>query len=366
MLLSIVRISRPRPARGVTPGRNLLLMRHGLAVMVVLALVAPACQGDDNSSGEATTTRTVTVAALGGSRSEPIPRIVDQVQPSVVSVVTQQGQGSGVVFDAEDGFVITNHHVAGDSNELEIVLASGESVPARLRASTDRFDIAVLQVERKNLPAATFATALPRVGSLAIAMGNPSGFENSVTAGIVSGLNREIPAGGSTPALVDLIQTDAAISPGNSGGALVDGAGRVIGINVAYLPPQQGAVSLGFAIPAPVATDVARQLIDTGEVQFAYLGIEPAQVTPSMSQAFNLGTDTGVLIQRVVEGGPAAKAGLREGDVIVQMDDRKIELVEDVFAELRDHKPGEQVAVTVVRGGDRNEVDVTLGDFPSQ
>jgi S1-C subfamily serine protease len=246
------------------------------------------------------------------------------------------------------------------------VLASGETVPARLRASTDRFDIAVLDVDRENLEAATFATELPRVGSLAIAMGNPAGFENSVTAGIVSGLNREIPAGGQTPALVDLIQTDAAISPGNSGGALVDRDGRVIGINVAYLPPQQGAVSLGFAIPAPIAMNVARQLIETGEVEFAYLGIEPVQVTPQLGEAFDLGTGTGVLVQAVVPRGPADRAGVQARDVIVQMDDRKIELVEDVFAELRDHKPGEKVTVTVVRGGDRRDVDVTLGEVPSQ
>jgi S1-C subfamily serine protease len=140
----------------------------------------------------------------------------------------------------------------------------------------------------------------------------------------------------------------------------------VIGINVAYLPPQQGAVSLGFAIPAPIAMNVARQLIETGEVEFAYLGIEPVQVTPQLGEAFDLGTGTGVLVQAVVPRGPADRAGVQARDVIVQMDDRKIELVEDVFAELRDHKPGEKVTVTVVRGGDRRDVDVTLGEVPSQ
>jgi serine protease DegQ len=340
-----------------------------LAALLALALVAAGCMGDDDSGDEAaSTTRTVTVASTqggGGGSTEQIPQVVDRVQPSVVSVVTEQGQGSGVIFDSENGFVITNDHVAGGSNELEIVLANGEAVPARLRASTDRYDIAVLEVERDGLPAATFASALPRVGSLAIAMGNPSGFENSVSAGIVSGLDREIPAGGQTPALVDLIQTDAAISPGNSGGALVGANGEVIGINVAYLPPQQGAVSLGFAIPAPIATDVAQQLIDTGEVQFAYLGIQPAQVTPELSEAFDLGTETGVLVEEVVDGGPAADAGVRQRDVIVQMADREIELVEDVFAELRDHEPGEKVNLTVERDGDRQEIEVTLGEAGS-
>ncbi len=330
--------------------------------LIAVALVAGGCQGDDDSGAPPTSTRTVTVSSgAGAAPTDPIPIIVERVQPSVVSVVTDQGQGSGVVFDA-DGFVITNHHVAGNADSIEIVLANGDTVPATLKASTDKFDIAVLEVDREGLPAAEFASELPDVGALAIALGNPSGFENSVTAGIVSGLNREIPAGGSTPALVDLIQTDAAISPGNSGGALVDRRGQVIGINVAYLPPQEGAVSLGFAIPAPVAVNVAQQLIATGEVQFAYLGIQPRQVTPELADAFDLGTKTGVLVEDGVPDGPAAKAGVEQGDVIVGMDDREIELVEDLFAELRDHKPGEQVELTVVRDGERSTIEVTLGE----
>jgi serine protease DegQ len=283
------------------------------------------------------------------------------VQPSVVSVATDTGQGSGVVYDS-DGFVITNRHVVDGAQTIAIVLANGDRVPAKLRASTDRYDIAVIEVEREGLPAATFAEQLPRVGELALAMGNPIGFENSVTQGIVSGLHRAVPAGGTTPALVDLIQTDAAISPGNSGGALVDDEARVIGINVDYLPPQQGAVALGFAIPAPVATEVAQQLIDTGEVEFAYVGIEPTQVTPELTEAFDLGTETGVLVGTVPEGGPADEAGIVQGDVIVKLDDRNIEVVEDLFAELRDHKPGDTVPVTVVRNGERRQVEVTLGE----
>jgi S1-C subfamily serine protease len=333
---------------------------RGLAPLIAIALLASGCNGGDGSSASTTTVVTTTEAS-GSGDFDRIPSIVDQVQPSVVSVVTNLGQGSGVVYGGK-GFVITNHHVAGTAQTIAVVLANGERVPAKLRASTDKYDIAVLEVDRDDLTAATFAHALPQVGALAIAIGNPIGFENSVTQGIVSGLNREIPAGGTTPSLVDLIQTDAAISPGNSGGALVDGDGEVIGINVAYLPPQSGAVSLGFAIPAPVAVSVADQLIETGRVRFAYLGILPAQITPELNQAFNLGSDTGVLVEQVVPGGPAAKAGIAKGDVIAELADRRIELVEDLFAELREHKPGEAVKVTVLRGGDRKTFDVTLGE----
>ena len=285
------------------------------------------------------------------------------MQPTVVSVVTDAGQGSGVIY-REDGFVITNQHVVGEATQVQVVMANGKQAAARVRAGTDRFDIAVLKLDRDGLPTATFTRALPEVGSLAIAIGSPLGFENSVTAGIISGLHRDIPAGGTTPALVDLVQTDAAISPGNSGGALVDGIGRVVGINVAYLPPQAGAVSLGFAIPAPTAVEVADQLIATGEVDFAYLGIRPVQVTPEMDEAFDLGSETGVLVDEVVEGSPADRAGFHRGDVIVRLDDRQIEAVEDLFAELRDHEPGETVSLTVIRDGDERTLEVTLGDVP--
>jgi serine protease DegQ len=342
-----------------------------IALLLVLAtLLLAGCQGDGDSSASETVTTTapqaspsVLPSARGSSSFDRIPIIVDRVQPTVVSVVTDAGQGSGVIY-REDGFVITNQHVVGESTEVQVVLANGERLPARVRAGTERFDIAVLKLDRDGLPAATFVRALPEVGTLAIAIGSPLGFENSVTAGIISGLHRDIPAGGTTPALVDLIQTDAAISPGNSGGALVDGRGRVVGINVAYLPPQAGAVSLGFAIPAPTAVQVADQLIATGEVDFAYLGIRPVQVTAEMNDAFDLGSDTGVLVEEVVEGSPADRAGVAARDVIVRLDDRPLETVEDLFAELREHEPGEKVTLTVLRGGDERTLEVTLGDLP--
>jgi serine protease DegQ len=336
-----------------------------LASLLVVIALATACQGDDEPEATNTTTAVRTGAPqAGGSDFDRIPQIVDEVSPSVVSVVTGGGQGSGVVYDA-DGWIITNHHVVAGAQDVEVVFADGNAADATVKASTDRFDIAVLDVEQKNLPEAEFAPSLPLVGTLALAIGNPVGFENSVTQGIVSGLHRDIPAGGSTPALVDLIQTDAAISPGNSGGALVDDEGKIVGINVAYLPPQEGAVALGFAIPAPVATEVAQQLIDTGKVAVPYLGIEPAQVTPELASAFDLDAREGVLVASVVEGGPAAEAGVEKGDVVVELDDRKIALVEDLFAELRDHDPGDQVTLTVMRGDDRQRLDVTLGEAGS-
>ena len=340
-----------------------------LGLLGALALVAPACSGGDGD-GDTAAPETVTVvetrAATGesspGGSFEAIPEIVDRVEPSLVSVVTDSGEGSGVVWD-DAGTIVTNWHVIEGADDVTVVLLNGSQVDAEVQAATEDFDLAVLRVDREGLPAATFADELPDVGELAIAMGNPLGFEQSVTAGIVSGLHRQIPSGGQTRALVDLLQTDAPISPGNSGGALVDGNGEVIGINVAYLPPSQtGAVAIGFAIPAPTVRRVVEQLLRTGRVQQAYLGVVPVQVTPELSD--ELGVDSGVALESVAPERAAERAGLRPGDVIVRFGSRRVATVEDLFAALRTHRPGERVQVTAVRDGERRTLSVTLDEKP--
>jgi S1-C subfamily serine protease len=198
-----------------------------------------------------------------------------------------------------------------------------------------------------------------------MAIGNPLGFESSVTAGIISGLHRSIPSGGSTPALVDLLQTDAAISPGNSGGALIDGNGEVIGVNVAYIPPTESAVSLGFAIPAPTAIDVVEQLISSGHAEHAFLGIEPRPLTPDIASQLNISTSEGVLVFNVTPGSAAAKANVEPGDVITSFNGQKIDSVEDLYAALRDTKPGQTVKMEVMRNGQKQELTVTLDARPA-
>ena len=349
-------------------------MRARLGLLLVpLALLAGCSGGDSDEQAGGTTTVTVTETRTtgGGSGGSDtfgrIPELVRRVEPSVVAIALGGGgEGSGVVFDA-DGAIVTNNHVVEGASTVEVVLATGETLRGRVEATDRLSDLAVVRVDRDNMRPAEFSDALPEVGELAIAIGNPLGFEDSVTAGIVSGLNRSIPSGGQTPALVELIQTDAAISPGNSGGALVDGDGRVIGINVAYLPPQStGAVALGFAIPSTVARDVVRQLLETGEVRRPYLGIEPTQVTPEFAQAFGLEVEEGVAVVDVFAGSGAAEAGLREGDVIVGIEDEEITTVEGLFARLRDFEPGDEVTLETVRAGERRTVDVTLGERPPQ
>jgi S1-C subfamily serine protease len=192
------------------------------------------------------------------------------------------------------------------------------------------------------------------------------GFENSVTQGIVSGLNRSIPSGGTTPALVDLIQTDAAISPGNSGGGLFDTSGQVVGINVAFIPPTEAAVSLGFAIPSVTVTDVIEQLLEEGTVEHSYMGIEPRAVTPQIASQLGLSVTEGVFVFSVSPGSPAEDAGVEPGDVIVEFDGKDITSVEDLFAALRGTSPGDSVPVRVVRGEQEQTLNVTLENRPAQ
>jgi serine protease Do len=225
-------------------------------------------------------------------------------------------------------------------------------------------------VNRDNLPAAKFAGGKDLVpGQLAVAIGSPEGFKSTVTSGVISGLNREVPArltgGRQQQALVDLIQTSAPISPGNSGGALADRDGEVVGIDVAYLPPDAtGAQAIGFAIPSDTATSVADQLIENGRVSSPYLGIRYTELTQDISERFDLSVKNGVIVTEVERGGPAADAGLRPEDVITALGSTQIKGPGDLLAALRNYKPGDTVTLTVVRGGTSNEenIQVKLGE----
>jgi S1-C subfamily serine protease len=330
---------------------------------VLLAAAATGCSGDSETQTVTITSERAAVRASSGATGsfDRIPEIVDAVEPSVVAVQTDGGEGSGVIW-TEDGTIVTNHHVVAGESEARVVLVDGTRLEAQVQASDPLTDLAVLRVQRDGLPAAQFATTLPEVGELAVAIGNPLGFENTVSQGIVSGVHRALPTGAEAR-LVDLIQTDAAISPGNSGGALVDADARVIGINVAYAPPTEGAVAIGFAIPAEVVRDVVTELSETGRVRHAYLGVRTVDVTPDLAEAVDLPVEEGVVVQSVEPGSPADRGGISPADVIVRFGDREVRAVEDLFAELRDYDPGDRVVVTVARGDGRRELTVTLGEL---
>ena len=350
-------------------------VRAGRAAMVagalLLALIVSGCgliQEPQARSAPAPVTAAAPQANASAqvATAGDIPSVVRKVEPSVVTISHDQGTGSGVVW-SKDGVVVTNSHVVGDVKQVEVAFFDGRRVEGQVRATDPDTDLAVVEVKRNDLKPATFQKALPVVGELAVAMGSPLGFQNSITAGIISGLHREIPGSAEQGirSLVDLIQTDAAISPGNSGGALVNGKGEVVGINVAYIPPEAGAVAIGFAIPGATAVDVVGQLLRNGRATHTYLGIQPDQVTREVAAQLGLDQARGVVVLEVVAGGPADKAGIQPSDVIVRMDAAAIDTVEDLFGELRQRKPGSPARLTFIRDGQSTEATVTLAESPS-
>ena len=357
------------------PGRRRRRLWPRRARAATAAVAAAAVLGACGSATQQVRTPAANrpAATQPAQSPERIPQIVERVQPSIVTIFAQQspghagasqGVGSGVIYRA-DGIILTNHHVVASATLLEVALADGSRVPGRVIASDPDTDLAVVRVDRQGLPAAEFHKPLPQVGELAVVLGTPLGFEKTVTAGIVSGLHRSIPGSASeTRALVDLIQTDAAISPGNSGGAMADAKGRVLGISVAYVPPQQGAVAVGFAIPAATATRVADELLEKGRVRHAYLGLQPAALTPEIAQERHV-SGGGVLVYARTPDGPAAKADIRPGDVLTAVGAQKITSVEELFAALRQHNPGERVAISYVRDGETHTAQVQITDRPS-
>jgi serine protease DegQ len=345
--------------------RTAAALRVAGAALVALAVAGCSLVQDEARSAPAPVTAPAPNASAQAAAAGDIPGIVRKVEPSVVTISHDQGTGSGVIW-SEDGVVVTNAHVVGEARQVEVAFFDGRRADARVRATDPNTDLAVVDVERSDLQPATFQENLPTVGELAVAMGSPLGFQNTITAGIISGLHREIPGSAEQGirSLVDLIQTDAAISPGNSGGALVNGRGEVVGINVAYIPPEAGAVAIGFAIPGATTVDIVGQLLRNGRATHTYLGIQPGQVTRDVAAQLGLDRARGVVVLEVVEGGPAAEAGLQPGDVIVGMDDATVDTVEDLFGELRQRRPGTQARVTYIRNGRSQEATVTLAESP--
>jgi len=363
----------------VTPARSVRSASAAFVCLAVIVLGIAACRDADDeqaapslqpSEPPASTVPPAATAQVSAGVLD-LPALVRQIEPSIVAVSATNrfgpaGEGSGVIV-REDGVIVTNHHVVDGADAVVVALADGSQIPADVEAVDPVSDLAALRVDRDDLPAARLSDGYPQVGEPAIAIGNPLGFESTVTAGIVSGLGRSIPArsaqGGLS--LVDLIQTDAAISPGNSGGALVGADGRIIGINVAYIPPSAGAVSLGFAIPAPTVRDVVDELLEDGTADHAYLGARLATVSPQISTELDLGAPSGAAIIAVEHDGPAATAGLSPGDVITGIDGEPVRDVPGLLTLLRRYDPGDRAVLTVVDASSERSVTIEFGVRPA-
>jgi putative serine protease PepD len=329
-------------------------IRLPLAIIVISACVALLV---GFASGRATST-THASNSTGVALQNAFVSVYRQVSPSVVQIQTSEGLGSGIVFDTK-GDIVTNAHVVGSATTFVVTTSTGKQYRGSLVGKFDADDLAVIKVSGAKLRPASFADSSKlRVGELAMAIGNPLGLQSSVTQGIVSALGRQEPEGNGV-VLQNAIQTSAAINPGNSGGALVNIGAKVIGIpTLAAADPQLGgaASGIGFAIPSNTVTSIASQLVTFGHVVNSgrpYLGVRVGE------------TGNGVYIGTVYPGGPAARAGLKVGDVIQSVDGKATTTSDDLGSVLAAYKPGQTVTLKVVhQSGSTDLVKITLGEYP--
>ena len=269
--------------------------------------------------------------------------------------------GSGVIV-SNDGYILTNNHVIEGADDIQLVLADGRRMRASVRGSDPESDLAVLKTEGTDLPAITFANPEKiQVGDGVLAIGSPFGISNSVTHGIVSALGRNHLG---INRFEDFIQTDAAVNPGNSGGALVDTSGNLIGINSAIYSQSGGSQGIGFAIPVSIAKTVLEQIIKDGEVTRGWLGIEPQELTPELASTLALPGADGVLIRAVLKSGPADRAGVQARDVVLEIDGKATHDVTSLLAQIAALTPGTQTRLKVLRERKSVEVEVTVGKRP--
>ncbi len=272
---------------------------------------------------------------------------------------TQMGLGSGVII-APEGYLLTNHHVIEGATDIQVQLADGREASARVVGSDAETDIAVLKIDLPDLPVMALGdTRALQVGDAVLAIGNPFGVGQTVTAGIVSALDRQTRE--SSP-LQNFVQTDAAINPGNSGGALVDIEGRLVGINTAIFSRGGGSNGIGFAVPVDTARIVLEQLVSTGRVQRGWIGVETRALSVDLAESLNLPVRQGVLITGVLQDGPAAKGGLRPGDVVVKVGEATVKSPAELLTAVASLPPESETRLAVQRGAQALEVKVRLAN----
>lgn len=373
--------STPKPAAHPNPALRVLALGFFCFALSFLGGWAAL------SSGLAKTNTSITEKrSIVSQEGEVVADVAQRVSPSVVSVLTesqatlglrsytQQGAGTGIII-SESGYILTNRHVVNDADKVKVVLADGTSYDGVDVIGVDPAnDLAFLKIkDGKNLKAATIGdSSKVEVGEKVIAIGNALGqYQTSVTSGIVSGLGRPLVAGdqasGNTEQLSNLLQTDAAINPGNSGGPLVNLDGEVIGINTAI---DQEAQGIGFAIPINDAKGLIKSVTTTGKLTRAFLGVSHIAVTSDVAKEYKLPITYGAYISNdngaaVTPGSPAAKAGIKDGDIITKLDGTKIDANHPLLSAISAYQPGDKVSVTYMRDGKETTVTVTLATYPS-
>ena len=306
------------------------------------------------------------------ARNTPVVRAAKEVGPAVVGITNkavardwfnnqvqvEQGVGSGVIFRA-DGYIVTNYHVIAGAQEIVVSLPDERSFTGQVIGADELTDLAVVKIDATDLKVAEFGNSDDiMVGETAIAIGNPMGleFQGSVTSGVISALNRTLDI---NERQLKLIQTDAAINPGNSGGALVNADGKVIGINSAKLAAN-GVEGMGFAIPINSVRAIVDELMSNGKVLRPYIGVGVFDKETAARQGYRLNAEKGVYVEEITLNGPADKAGIRRGDLILEIDGKEINKVGELRAVILEHKAGDTIRVKIERDGSKNDVDVVL------
>ena len=346
-----------------------------IAVAAVTAVIVGGVAGlggylvgqsiDSESSSTNSTVELPQVNEITNQDSASIADIAEAVLPSVVSILieagSESGSGSGFIVQS-DGYILTNNHVAApaaNGGELTVVFDNGDKATAKIVGRNTSYDLAVLKVEKKGLPTAVLGNSdQVKVGELVIAIGAPLGLNGTVTSGIISSLNRPVTAGGRGDlAFINAVQTDAAINPGNSGGPLLDGVGRVIGVNSAIATlagtsnAEVGSIGLGFAIPINSAKRIAEEIIATGESNTPIIGVV-------LNTAY---TGEGAEVGELTSGGPAEEAGIRVGDVITELNGRLVADSTELVVAIRSYAPGESVELAITRNGQSENLTLVLG-----
>jgi S1-C subfamily serine protease len=326
-------------------------------------------------------TKTVSNVVSATQGTGGVTAIAKKVTPSIVNIDVriasqetpffstgqQEGTGSGVIY-TDDGYIITNNHVVADAQDITVTLASGQELKAKQVGTDPENDIAVIKIDKSGLPAITVGDSDNlEVGQLVVAVGSPLGFEQTVTSGIISALHRNVTAAdgsGQATTLTDLIQTDAPINPGNSGGALCDASARLIGINAIIASQSGGSEGIGFAIPIDTAKKVADDLIGRRSVSHPYIGVQGQTVSADIASQYDLPVTDGAYITRVVSGGPADKAGIKAGDIVVEADNQPVKSMDELIAAIRRNGVGGRISVTFYEGGDKKTASLKIEEKP--
>jgi serine protease Do len=275
--------------------------------------------------------------------------------------VPMRGKGSGFIVDKK-GYILTNNHVAEGADKITVTLLDGRHFEAKLVGRDPTFDLAVIQIDAPNLPTLKLGDSdAAEIGEWVVAIGNPLGFENTVTAGVISGKNRTLQA--SNINFQGFMQTDASINPGNSGGPLINLRGEVVAINTAIVPYAQG---IGFAVPINMAKQVMNDLIEHGEVKRGWLGVMLQTMTPGFADTYKVPGGEGAIVSDIVPGSPAANAGFKRGDVIVSVDGKAVKSSQDVVLSIRNKLAGQDAAIELYRDGKKEKLTVRLGDIPGK